>query len=94
MAPGDYGEKAATPTGAAMTIPIQGIMDSIVSLFALVFALALSEVWIYLALIPVLILVCYFVFSSRISDSCIGYVVYQSRWEQWRGITWQGRMSR
>ena len=77
-----------------MTIPIQGIMDSIISLFALVFALALSEVWIYLSLIPVLILVCYFVFSSRISDSCIGYIVYQSRWEQWRGITWQARMSR
>ena len=77
-----------------MTIPIQGIMDSIISLFALVFALALYEVWIYLSLIPVLILVCYFVFSSRISDSCIGYIVYQSRWEQWRGITWQARMSR
>ena len=77
-----------------MTIPIQGIMDSIISLFALVFALALYEVWIELTVIPVLILVCYFVFSSRISDSCIGYIVYQSRWEQWRGITWQARMSR
>ena len=77
-----------------MTIPIQGIMDSIISLFALVFALALSEVWIYLSLIPVFVLVCYFVFSSRISDGCIGYIVYQSRWEQWRGITWQARMGR
>ena len=77
-----------------MTIPIQGMMDSIISLFAFVFALALSEVWIELAVIPVLILVCYFVFSSRISDSCVGYIVYQSRWEQWRGITWQARMSR
>ena len=77
-----------------MTIPIQGIMDSIISLFALVFALALLEVWIELTVIPLLILVCYFVFTSRISDSCIGYIVYQSRWEQWRGITWQARMSR
>ena len=77
-----------------MTIPIQGTMDSIISLFAFVFALALYEVWIYLSLIPVLILVCYFVFSSRISDSCIGCIVYQSRWEQWRGITWRGRMSK
>ena len=77
-----------------MTIPIQGIMDSIISLFALVFALALSEVWIELTVIPVLVLVCYFVFSSRISDGCMGYIVYQSRWEQWRGITWQARMSR
>ena len=77
-----------------MTIPIQGIMDSIISLFALVFALALSEVWIELTTIPVLILVCYFVFTSRISDGCMGYIVYQSRWEQWHGITWQARMSR
>ena len=77
-----------------MTISIQGIMDSIISLYAFVFALALSEVWIELAVIPVLILICYFVFSSRISDGCIGYIVYQSRWEQWRGITWQERMSR
>ena len=77
-----------------MTIPIQGIMDSIISLFALVFALALSEVWIELTAIPVLVLVCYFVFTSRISDGCMGYIVYQSRWEQWRGITWQARMSR
>ena len=77
-----------------MTIPIQGIMDSIISLFALVFALALSEVWIELTVIPLLILVCYFVFTSRISDSCLGFIVYQSRWEQWRGITWRGRMSR
>ena len=77
-----------------MTIPIQGIMDSSISLFALAFALALSNLWIYLSLIPVLILVCYFVFTSRISDGCMGYIVYQSRWEQWHGITWQARMSR
>ena len=77
-----------------MTIPIQGIMDSIISLFALISAFGFSEVSIYLSLIPMLVLVCYFVFTSRISDGCMGYIVYQSRWEQWRGITWQARMSR
>lgn len=77
-----------------MTIPIQGIMDSIALLVYISSAFILSSFWIYLITIPTLLLIHYFVFVSRIDDGCMGFVAYQSRWEQWHGITWQARMSR
>ena len=77
-----------------MTIPIQGIMDLVVSMAYISFAFILSSFWIYLFIIPIITLIHYFIFVSRIDDCCIGFVVYQSRWEQWHGITRQARLIR
>ena len=77
-----------------MTIPIQGIIDLTASVVYISFAFILSSFWIYLFVIPIIALIYHFIFVSRVDDCYLGFVVYQSRWEEWHGITRQARMGR
>ena len=77
-----------------MTILIQGIIDLTALVVYILFAFILSLFWIYLFILPIIALIHYFIFVSRIDDCCLGFVVYQSRWEQWHGIIRQERLIR
>ena len=77
-----------------MSVPIQEFMDAaIVTMLGLISVSCISFWW-PLVLIPINLLGYWFIFVPRLSDGFSGFSMYQSRWEEWNGITYWGRMSR
>lgn len=75
-------------------VPIQEIQDAVVC--GVLISVSWLLVWYFplglIVTIPVIIY--YIMFVPRITDSTVGYIVYQSRWEQLLGKTWQRRFGR
>lgn len=75
-----------------MTIPIQEMIDTVISIFCIGYTFPLLFVWWPLALIPINVWGYLMIFTPRMSDGCFGYCIYQSRWEEWNGTTYWFRM--
>jgi hypothetical protein len=75
-------------------MPVEEIIEPIILITCFLSALAIYNTIWWLSIIPLSFAVCWYIFCPRFDGDVCGSVVYQSRWEELRGITYSQHMRR
>lgn len=67
-----------------MSVPIQELIDTTVTIFGFLIGAVLYPINQYLTIIPALGVLYWFIFEPRIGDGVTGFYVMSSRWETWK----------